>query len=236
MPHKTELHPDVLARILSRRGKLHVHDCFDAARTALLVIDMQSAFLAQGAPSEIPVARTIVPNINRIAAVVRRAGGTVAWLQHTHSEHVFKDWRSFIGGTYSLEVGRRIVASLEVGSKGHELWHELDVDGTDWIVSKTLFSAFLPESSDLEQRLRAHGISTIIITGTVTNVCCDSTARDAMMKNFHVVMVSDGTAAHSDVFHNASLNALAATFCDVMTTDEVASRFPTVAAVGSRLT
>ena len=92
------------------------------------------------------------------------------------------------------------------------------------LASKTLFSAFLPESSDLEPRLRARGITTVIITGTVTNVCCDSSARDAMMKNFHVVLVADGTAAHSDVFHNASLNALAATFCDVMPTDEVVSR------------
>lgn len=225
MPHKIELHPDVIARIMSRRGRLHVHDRFDARSTALIVIDMQSAFLEPGAPSEIPVAREIVPNINRMAGVVRDAGGTVAWLQHTHSDNVYEDWKSFVGGTYSLEVGRRIIDSLKVGTDGHALWHELDVHPRDMRVSKTLFSAFLPESSDLEPRLRAQGVSTVIITGTVTNVCCDSSARDAMMKNFHVVLVSDGTAAHADAFHNASLNALAATFCDVMTTDEVVSRF-----------
>jgi ureidoacrylate peracid hydrolase len=226
MPHKIELHPDVVARILSRRGKLHVHDRFDARRTALIVIDMQSAFLAPGTPAEIPVAREIVPNVNRMAAVARAAGATVVWLQHTHSANVYEDWKSFVGGTYSLEVGRRIVDSLHVGSDGYALWHELDVRPADLRVSKTLFSAFLPESSDLEARLRARDISTVIITGTVTNVCCDSSARDAMMKNFHVVLVADATAAHSDAFHNASLNALAATFCDVMTTDEVVSRFP----------
>ena len=225
MPHKIEIHPDVIARIMSRRGRLHVHDRFDARHTALIVIDMQSAFLASGAPSEIPVAREIVPNINRLARIVRDAGGTIAWLQHTHSDNVYEDWKSFVGGTYSLEVGRRIIDSLQVGTDGHALWHELDVRAGDMIVSKTLFSAFLPESSDLEPKLRARGISTVIITGTVTNVCCDSSARDAMMKNFHVVLVSDGTAAHSDAFHNASLNALAATFCDVMTTEEVVGRF-----------
>jgi ureidoacrylate peracid hydrolase len=224
MPHKIEIHPDVIARIMSRRGRLHVHDRFDARRTALIVIDMQSAFLEPGAPSEMPVAREIVPNINRLAGAVRDAGGAVVWVQHTHSDNVYEDWRSFVGGTYSLDVGRRIIDSLIVGSPGHALWHGLDVRAADMLASKTLFSAFLPESSDLEPRLRARGISTVIITGTVTNVCCDSSARDAMMKNFHVVLVADGTAAHSDVFHNASLNALAATFCDVMTTDEVVSR------------
>lgn len=224
MPHKIELHPDVIARILSRRGKLHVHDRFDAPRTALIVIDMQSAFLEPGAPSEIPVAREIVPNINRMAGAVRDAGGTVAWVQHTHSDNVYEDWKSFVGGTYSLDVGRRIIDSTRIGTPGHALWPGLDVCSPDMRVSKTLFSAFLPESCDLESRLRARGISTVIITGTVTNVCCDSSARDAMMKNFHVVLVADGTAAHSDAFHNASLNALAATFCDVMTTDEVISR------------
>src|SRR5688500_9720985 len=83
MPHKTELHPDVIDRIMKRRGKMHVHDKIDAKRAALVSIDMQVAFLGEGLPSEVPMARAIVPNINKLAAAMRAAGGTVAWIYST---------------------------------------------------------------------------------------------------------------------------------------------------------
>ena len=75
------------------------------------------------------------------------------------------------------------------------LWPGLDVLLGDEMVPKYRFSAFLPGASDLPARLRARGFDTVLITGTVTNVCCESSARDAMMTNFRVVMVSDGNAA-----------------------------------------
>jgi len=79
--HQTEIHPDAVEFIKKKRGgKLHVHDRFDPARTALVVIDMQIAFLKPGLPSEVPVAREIVPNINRLAQAFRAGGGTVVWV------------------------------------------------------------------------------------------------------------------------------------------------------------
>ena len=83
---------------------------------------------------------------------------------------------------------------------------------------KYRFSAFLPGASDLPERLRARGFDTVLITGTVTNVCCESSARDAMMTNFRAVMVSDGNAASSQTEHEASLSAFYSTFGDVMDT------------------
>ena len=71
----------------------------------------------------------------------------------------------------------------------------------------------------LPQRLTAQGIETVLITGTVTNVCCESSARDAMMLNFRTVMVSDGNAAMTDAEHNATLATFYAIFGDVMDTD-----------------
>jgi ureidoacrylate peracid hydrolase len=67
--------------------------------------------------------------------------------------------------------------------------------------------------------LRAAGCDTVLITGTVTNICCESSARDAMMMNFHTIMVSDGNAALSDEEHNASLVNFYVTFGEVMDTD-----------------
>ena len=79
--------------------------------------------------------------------------------------------------------------------------------------------AFLPGASDLPERLRARGFDTVLITGTVTNVCCESSARDAMMGNFRVVMVSDANAATTQEEHDASLIALYLTFTDLMDSD-----------------
>jgi len=111
------------------------------------------------------------------------------------------------------------VAALTAGSKGHELWSALDVRADDLIVEKNRFSAFIQGSSNLAEVLRERGLDTVLITGTVTNVCCESTARDAMMLNFKTIMVTDGNAAVTDEDHNASLCAFYLTFGDVMPTD-----------------
>jgi ureidoacrylate peracid hydrolase len=89
------------------------------------------------------------------------------------------------------------------------------------MVEKDRFSAFIQGSSDLADVLRAHGLDTLLITRTVTNVCCESTARDAMMLNFRTVMVTDGNAAVTDEDHNASLAAFYLTFGDIMSTDKL---------------
>jgi ureidoacrylate peracid hydrolase len=79
-------------------------------------------------------------------------------------------------------------------------------------------------SSDLPQRLRAQGYDTVLIVGTVTNVCCESSARDAMMLNFKTIMVSDANAARTDAEHNATLGSFYAIFGDVMDTDFLIER------------
>ena len=92
---------------------------------------------------------------------------------------------------------------------------------TDTVVPKRRFSPFIHGSSGLEAMLRARGIDTVVITGTRTNVCCETTARDAMMLDFRTVMVSDATAAASDLEHMAGLMTVFQVFGDVRTTGEV---------------
>jgi len=91
----------------------------------------------------------------------------------------------------------------------------------DEIVKKYRYSAFMPGTSDLADRLRSRGFDTVLITGTVTNVCCESSARDANMTNFRTIMVSDGNAALSQDLHDASLTAFYNTFGDVLDTDMI---------------
>jgi len=88
-------------------------------------------------------------------------------------------------------------------------------------ITKKRYSAFIQNSSDVERHLRDRGIDTLLITGTATNVCCESSARDAMMLNFKVVMVSDGLATHTDDEHNATLSAFYGQFGDVQSVDEL---------------
>jgi ureidoacrylate peracid hydrolase len=92
---------------------------------------------------------------------------------------------------------------------------------SDLKVNKNRFGAFVPGSSNLHEILQARHIDTLIITGTATNICCESTARDAMMMNYKVIFVSDGTATFNDEEHNATLGTMLAMFADVMSTDEV---------------
>jgi ureidoacrylate peracid hydrolase len=233
VPHNTQLREDILARILQRRGRAHVHSTIDAARAALVVIDMQHAFVEPGRPSCIPMAVDIVANINDLASACRAAGAPVCWVYTTFSESTLQDWSTFFGGVYDEAFSRAVIGNLSEGSEGHNLWSELDIQAADWRISKDRFSAFLPGHCNLEARLRASGVDTLIIAGTVTNVCCESSARDAVMRNFSVIMAADANAALSDDDHNASMNALAQTFGDVMDSEQIIERLHSNAAASA---
>jgi ureidoacrylate peracid hydrolase len=218
--HRISIPQSVIDRVIARRGRAHIHDDLDPRKTALVVVDMQNAFLMPGvAHSLCPTAQEIVPNINRLGEAVRATGGAVVWIKTTCTEETLKSWSSYFGISQPEQNAKRI-AALTAGTTGHALWAGLDVRPEDLVVEKNRFSAFIQGSSNLADRLQERGVDTLLITGTVTNVCCESTARDAMMLNYKVVMVSDGNAAQTDDDHNASLAAFYLTFGDVMSTDE----------------
>jgi ureidoacrylate peracid hydrolase len=217
--HTLAIPKSVIDRVIERRGREHVYADLDPAKSALVVVDMQNAFMLPGvAHSLCPMAEKIVPNINRLARAVRATGGTVFWIKTTFTEEALRDWSTYFEMTTPQRVAKRIEA-LTADSLGHALWNGLDVQPQDPIVEKNRFSAFIQGSSELAAALRARGLDTILVTGTVTNVCCESTARDAMMLNFKTIMVTDGNAAVTDADHNASLCAFYLTFGDVMSTD-----------------
>jgi ureidoacrylate peracid hydrolase len=219
--HRIAIPQSVIDDVVKSRGREHVFDRLDPAKTALIVVDMQNGFMMKGvAHSLCEEAIEIVPNVNRLAGAVRRTGGTVVWIQNAATPESLQSWsvRAEMDGP---ERTQRRVNSMAPGTKGYELWAELDVKSDDLIVQKTRFSAFIQGASNLEAVLRSRGIDTVIITGTVTNVCCESTARDAMMRNFRTIMVTDANAAETDELHNASLIAFYLRFGDVMPTDMV---------------
>ena len=229
--HKLEMPQWAIDVALDRRGKAHVYDNLDPRKTALIVVDMQNGFMVEKvAAAYVPVAVEIVPNVNRLAAAVRRTGGKVFWIRQTVDEDSAVAWSEWLG-MMTPATRRNLVANLAPGSRGHEIYPDLEVKSEDEVVQKYRFSAFVQGASDLPQRLRAQGYDTVLIAGTVTNVCCESSARDAMMLNFKTIMVSDANAARTDEEHNATLSTFLAIFGDVMDTDFLIQRLDSNAAL-----
>ena len=210
---------EVVDIVIARRGRLHCLQRIEPERSALVVIDMQNYFVHAGFQGEVPPARDIVPAINRAAPAVRSRGGSVVWIQ-TESDGADRDWSFLHGHMLTPERGRRRLAELARGSEGYALSPDLQVERSDLFIAKRRYSAFIQGSSGLEQALRARSIDTVLIAGTTTNVCCESTARDAMMLDFKTVMLADALAAPTGSAHIGSLANCLLYFCDVMNVDE----------------
>lgn len=224
MVHKGRIPQDVIDAVVRRRGHVHCFEDIDPTRTAFVVIDMQNAFVHPGyGPAYCAAASGIIPAINHLASALRASGGRVFWIRTTHGPACRKDW-SVLYDHIIPNTGDARVAALSPGAPGHALVEGLDIDPADDVVEKYRYSAFLAAASDLPQRLESAGLNTVIIGGTVTNICCESSARDAMMMNFRTIMVSDANAAKDDATHWASLSSFYSGFGDVMTVAEIVQR------------
>lgn len=205
---------------VTRGSALNRFDTIDPARAALVVIDMQNVFLA---PDEVfgnANAIDIIPAVNRLAGAMRAAGAPVIWTRQTVSDDpalAMPDWQYDL----SLPDVRRAVETMIAGTRSHALHPGMAVDAGDVVIDKYRYSAFLCPARALETELRARGIDMIVVAGTLTNVCCESTARDGNMLGYRVIAVSDAMATHTDAEHNAALLNLRLSFADVRGTDAV---------------
>jgi len=201
----------------------HPFHRLDLARTAHLIVDLQNGFMEPGAPVEVPAARDIIPNVNRISAAVREAGGVNIFLRFILGEDSLKTWSVFYQKLGNSERARNIGASFAEDQHYAALWPKLERDPRDLILIKRRFSAFIPGTCDLHDTLQRRGIDTLIITGTLTNVCCESSARDAQQMNYRILFASDATAAQTIDAHNAAIQNMHNMFADVATTQELLS-------------
>jgi ureidoacrylate peracid hydrolase len=209
------IRPHIRARVLARRGRLHLYDRLDPARTALAVIDMQETFCAEGAPAEVPLSRHLAGPINTLTAGLRARGVPVIWVLHANTQSGgHSDWETFFGQFVGGDMRARTVESLAPGRQS--VWSELQRGNDDLTIVKNRYSALISGASILERVLRARGIDTLLIAGTKTDVCCESTARDAMMLDFRVVVLADCCAALSEEEHRDALETIIQQFGDVM--------------------
>ena len=125
--HTLSIPQSVVDRVIERRGHEHIYDNLDPAKTALVVVDMQNAFMLPGVAHALcPMAEKIVPNINRLARAVRETGGTVVWIKTTFTEDALRSWSTYFD-MVTPQHGAKRVQALTAGSEGHQLWAALDV-------------------------------------------------------------------------------------------------------------
>ena len=219
--HKIRLSPEIVERSRQHRGRERLFQTLASRRCAHLIVDMQVGFLAPGAAVEIPLARDIVDNVNRCSRAVRESGGVNVFLRYTYDENEAQSWSFWYDVISSPEAKERSRGAFTRGSAGFELWPGLEVRERDLIVDKTRFSGFVPGTCELDALLKERGIETVIVSGTMTNCCSESTARDAAQRNYQVIFLSDANATLTDEEHNTTLNNIQSLFGEVLTVDEL---------------
>ncbi|MBV9508831.1 MAG: cysteine hydrolase [Caulobacteraceae bacterium] len=225
--HNTVISAAALERGRALRGETSLL-ALDPARTAHVVVDLQVGFMAPGSVAETPMNLEILAKVDRISAALRAAGGVNVFLRFTYDP----GWSGFYG---RFAPGREepLRSAFTAGAEQHALWPQMDVQPQDLILDKTRFSALIPGTCDLDAEMKARGIDTLVVTGCVSNCCCESTIRDAVQMNYKVVFVQDGNAAASDSDHNGAVADLYSLFgCDISTADEVVKRIKTAASGG----
>jgi ureidoacrylate peracid hydrolase len=187
-----------------------------AARTALINIDLQRYFVDGAADGAL-----IVERVNRLAQVCREQGILVI-----HTRHVLRPDGSDAGLAPQFAPAIRD-GVLNEGAASAELHVDLVVDPRDLVLAKPRFGAF--HGSELDEILRSRGIDSAIISGIATNVCCDTTAREANARDLRVFFLSDGTAPSGRAENRAeiqtrSLELMGALFAQVISVEEMAAK------------
>jgi nicotinamidase-related amidase len=215
------MHKSVLPDWAVERGRGYNHfPSLDPLSTALVVIDMQTAFVGEGEVFGNAHARDAIAPCNALARAMRQAGGTVIWMRQTTSDEpslAMPHWQY----NRSDPFVARAIAALRLGEISHDLDPAMVREVDDMVLDKYRYSAFSCPEQALEKALRELGTETLVLAGTLTNVCVESTAREANMRGWKVIVVSDACAAVTDEEHNAALMNLRLNFADVRGSDEV---------------
>jgi len=184
----------------------------DIGRCSLVVIDMQNYFASESGRSFLPASRAILPNILSLVDAFRKSGRSVIFTQHGHAS---KSDLGILGSFWGDYI-----------KKGEDDWNiikELEPDSGDLRIFKTRYDAFY--GTDLEKILRKNNSSQVIITGVMTHLCCETTARSAFVRDFEVYFCVDATASNCEELHTGSLRALSHGVAIPVMTEDVINKF-----------
>ena len=193
-----------------------------------LSIDVQNSFVDEkGAIYLGPAGRKIIPNINRLAKECRELSIPVIWVRTENTPYnAGLCWECVPeeGGRYTGCVGVDEEMLIWPGTRGAQFAPELDIRPEDIQALKIRYSAFIPGSSNIPAILQSLRRKTIIMTGVASNVCVLASAMDAMMLDYRVIVVRDGSSTLSEAAHNQTMDLLSAIFCQVMTAEEISTQ------------
>jgi isochorismate hydrolase len=184
-------------------SQLNTHQWIpDKDRTGILLIDLQEYFREIAAP--------ILANITGVISSARERKIPLFFTQHGHEPGedlgILAQWWTDV---------------IIKGSDDGRLLFELGVREEDSIIPKTTYSAF--HKTNLEEKLKDKGITDLVIGGVMTNLCCETTARDAFVRDFRVFFLADGTSTVSEDFHLATLKNAAYGFATLVGCDQLIS-------------
>jgi len=211
MQHPSGIPEKIVRKVVARRGRLHAFENIDAGRTALVVIDLDTATVDASDEWQLLIRR-----VNELAAVVRGSGGVVAWVM-SHMPVMPKHFAAILG----LDLATKYFNDGQPNGAGTKLWPELHTTAPDVVAIKSGASAFFPGKCNLKEQLDPLGIDTLLIAGAVTNICCESSARDAAELDYKVIMVSDALSGHAHGLHEATLATFYRIFGDVRLSSEI---------------
>ena len=180
-------------------------------KTALLIIDMQNDFVGEDAIISVKGIKDRLPKFKEFVKECKKKGITVIY-----TKHIFDPVKNPIEARLFPELAE---AGLRENTKGTEIHESLKPVKDDLVIKKRRYDAFL--GTDLELVLKTKGIENVIITGTMTQVCCESTTRTAMMKDFNVLFCSDLTFTSNLEVHQATLRTVSTHFGKVLTSEEI---------------
>jgi nicotinamidase-related amidase len=181
----------------------------DFKKSCLLVVDMQNFFLDSKSPTFTPGGLAILPNVALLIKSFRKRGLPVIYTAHVHKS------KEMDGGI----LGWWWEGMIMENTKDAEIHPDLIPLPEDKIIYKHRYSAFY--NTDLEITLRCLKITDLIVTGVMTNLCCESTARDAYFRDHRVFFLLDATGTVNEELHLATLKNLAFGFAYVTDTEGV---------------
>ena len=185
----------------------------DPAHAAVMVIDMQNDFCAEKGYVErvvgkdVSACRAVVPAIMDLVAAARRPGVPVFWIKANYDPDRLPE------GMLAKQREKSAEICCGTGSWGHDFYGVTAVPGEP-VIEKSCYSAFI--GTDAEEQLRTRGIRTVVFAGVQTNVCVETSLRDAVCRGFYAVLASDCVASHTKPLHEATLNNVRFLFGDVI--------------------
>ncbi len=210
--HPSELPEWAVHKMTQRRGSRYAYTEIDPKKTALIVIDVMQDYL-----ENTPTVASIILPISHLADALRSKGGTVAWVSPAPMDKHNPNLQTLWGAQHYSAIATATCA--QTISEKPDFATGLNPDeGHDLFAQKNSYSAFFPGQCDLPEQLNGRGIDTVVITGALTNICCESSARDAAARGYRVIQIADANAARTDEEHLMALYNIFRNFGDVRLT------------------